>query len=88
MTRERGQEWVHGSGGTNSDSEHHEMLQTTSALLLLLHGIGEALEFSDLRALAAFFEDGPGRDVTTLHNVRFCSVSYLDDHTATGFWER
>jgi hypothetical protein len=47
--------------------------------------IGEALEFSDLRILAAFFEDGPGRDATTLHNVRFLSISYLDDHADTGW---
>lgn len=49
--------------------------------------IDEALEFSDLRTLAAFFEDGPGRDATILHNVRFLSISYLDDHAATG-WGR
>ena len=47
--------------------------------------IGEALEFSDLKTLSAFFEHGPGRDATTLHNVRFLSVSYLDDENATGW---
>lgn len=50
--------------------------------------IGEALEFSDLKTLSAFFEYGPGRDATTLHNVRFLSVSYLDDESATGWGQR
>ena len=50
--------------------------------------IGEALEFSDLKTLSAFFEHGPGRDATTLHNVRFLSVSYLDDESATGWGQR
>jgi len=50
--------------------------------------IGEVLDFSDLRTLAAFFENGPGRDATTLYDVRFLSVSYLDDHTATGWGGR
>ncbi|KAH7363942.1 hypothetical protein BKA65DRAFT_489972 [Rhexocercosporidium sp. MPI-PUGE-AT-0058] len=50
--------------------------------------IGEALEFSDLKTLSAFFEHGPGRDATTLHNVRFLSVSYLDDENATGWGQR
>ena len=49
--------------------------------------IGDALDFSDLRTLAAFFEDGPGRDARILHKVRFLSVSYLDN-SAKGFWER
>jgi hypothetical protein len=47
--------------------------------------IGEVLEFRDLRTLAAFFEDGPGQDAKTLLNVRFLSVSYLDDDSATGW---
>ena len=46
--------------------------------------IGEALEFSDLKTLSAFFEHGPGRDAITLHNVRFLSVSYLNDKSVTG----
>ena len=50
--------------------------------------IGEALEFSDLKTLSAFFEHGPGRDATTLHSVRFLSVSYLDDENATGWDQR
>ena len=50
--------------------------------------IGEALEFSDLKTLSAFFEHGPGRDATTLHNVRFLSLSYLDDESATGWGQR
>jgi len=50
--------------------------------------IGEALEFSDLRTLAAFFEDGPGRDATILQHVQFLSISYIDDHTATGWGQR
>ncbi|CZT10240.1 uncharacterized protein RAG0_14773 [Rhynchosporium agropyri] len=49
---------------------------------------GEALEFSDLKTLSAFFEHGPGRDATSLHNVRFLSVSYLDDENATGWGQR
>ncbi|KAL5318084.1 hypothetical protein ACEPPN_015188 [Leptodophora sp. 'Broadleaf-Isolate-01'] len=50
--------------------------------------IGEALEFCDLRTLAAFFEDGPGRDATILPHVQFLSISYIDDHTATGWGQR
>ncbi|KAH7305395.1 hypothetical protein BKA65DRAFT_520874 [Rhexocercosporidium sp. MPI-PUGE-AT-0058] len=50
--------------------------------------IGDALEFSDLKTLSAFFEHGPGRDAITLHNVRFLSVSYLDDENATGWGQR
>ncbi|KAH9205872.1 hypothetical protein DL95DRAFT_470162 [Leptodontidium sp. 2 PMI_412] len=46
--------------------------------------IGETLEFSDLKTLSAFFKHGPGRHATTLHSVRFLSVSYLDDENATG----
>jgi hypothetical protein len=49
--------------------------------------ISEALEFSDLRTMATFFEDGPSWDAKTLHNIRFLSISYLDDHAATG-WGR
>lgn len=49
--------------------------------------IGEALEFSDLRTLAAFFEDGPSRDVIALQTIRFLSISYLDDYAATS-WGR
>lgn len=48
--------------------------------------IGEALEFSDLITLAAFFQGGP--DITTLRKVRFLSISYLDDYTATGWGQR
>ncbi|KAE8441391.1 hypothetical protein EG329_005018 [Mollisiaceae sp. DMI_Dod_QoI] len=47
--------------------------------------ISEALEFTDLKTLSAFFEHGPGRDATTLQNVRFLSISYIDDYTATGW---
>ncbi|KAG4429166.1 hypothetical protein IFR05_015355 [Cadophora sp. M221] len=50
--------------------------------------IGEALEFCDLRTLAAFFEDGPGRDTTILQHVQFLSISYIDDNTATGWGQR
>ena len=50
--------------------------------------IGEALEFSDLKTLAAYFEDGPGRDATTLRTVRFLSLFYLDDYTAIGWGQR
>jgi len=49
--------------------------------------IGEALEFTDLRTLAAFFENGPGQDAKVLHNVRFLSISHLDDNTVTD-WRR
>ncbi|KAH6675960.1 hypothetical protein B0J14DRAFT_587719, partial [Halenospora varia] len=48
--------------------------------------IGEALEFSDLITLAAFFQGG--LDATTLHKVRFLSISYPDNHTATGWGRR
>lgn len=47
--------------------------------------IGEALEFSELRTLAAVFEDGLDRDTLTLYNVRFLSVSYLNNYIAIGF---
>ncbi|PVH76119.1 hypothetical protein DL98DRAFT_592576 [Cadophora sp. DSE1049] len=47
--------------------------------------IGEILEFCDLRTLAAFFDDGPGRDVIMLQHIQFLSISYIDDHTATGW---
>ncbi|PVH69316.1 hypothetical protein DL98DRAFT_541710 [Cadophora sp. DSE1049] len=47
--------------------------------------IGEALEFCDLRTLVAFFEDGPGRDALILQHIQFLSISYIDDHTATGW---
>ena len=50
--------------------------------------IGEALEFSDLKTLSAFFKHGPGRHATTLHSVRFLSVSYLDDENAMGWGQR
>jgi hypothetical protein len=50
--------------------------------------IGEALYFNDLRTLAAFFREGPGRDSALLPKVRFLSISYLDDHAATYSWRR
>jgi hypothetical protein len=46
--------------------------------------IGEVLEFGDLKTMAAFFQDGPGRDRTTLQKVRFISISYRD---AAGWWK-
>ncbi|KAH8663698.1 hypothetical protein BGZ60DRAFT_74150 [Tricladium varicosporioides] len=68
--------------------DHPYSTSTTSrATALVKLRIGEVLEFSDLRTLAAFFEDGPGQDTTTLHNIRFLSISYLDDDAATG-WGR
>lgn len=33
--------------------------------------------------LAAFFREGPGQDIAVLRNIRFLSISYLDDHAAT-----
>jgi hypothetical protein len=45
--------------------------------------VGEALYFNDPRALAAFFREGPDRDIALLRKVRFLSISYLDDHAAT-----
>ncbi|KAH6712127.1 hypothetical protein BKA61DRAFT_691780 [Leptodontidium sp. MPI-SDFR-AT-0119] len=50
--------------------------------------IGEALEFCDLRTLVAFFEDGPSRDALILQHIQFLSISYIDDHTATGWGQR
>ena len=47
--------------------------------------IDEALEFNDLRPLAAFFEDSPGKDAIALYNVRLSGVFNLDDYTATGW---
>ncbi|PVH70237.1 hypothetical protein DL98DRAFT_141914 [Cadophora sp. DSE1049] len=47
--------------------------------------ISEVLEFCGLRSLAAFFEDGPGRDAIILQHIQFLSISYIDDHTATGW---
>ena len=44
--------------------------------------IGEALEFDDLRTLAAFFLQGPGQDVARLRRTRFVSITYLDDQAA------
>lgn len=44
--------------------------------------IGETLEFSDLRSLAASFEDAPGRDATFLYNIRSLGISYINDYTA------
>ncbi|KAH8587613.1 hypothetical protein B0O99DRAFT_393006 [Bisporella sp. PMI_857] len=49
--------------------------------------IGEVLEFSGLRTIASFFEDGPGQDAKTLLSVRFLNISYLDNDSATG-WGR
>jgi len=41
-----------------------------------------------LKTLSAFFKHGPGRHATTLHSVRFLSVSYLDDENAMGWGQR
>ena len=49
--------------------------------------IGETLEFSDLRSLAAFFENSPGRNAASLHDVQSLNISYIDDHNAIG-WGR
>jgi hypothetical protein len=46
-----------------------------------------ATYFNDLRTLAAFFQEGPGQDIALLHQVRFLSISYIDDHAATD-WRR
>jgi hypothetical protein len=42
--------------------------------------IGGAVHFDDLRTLASFFREGPGRHAALLLRVRCISVSYLDDH--------
>ena len=52
--------------------------RATAPLKLKLK-LGETLEFNDLRSLATFFENGPGRNAL--------SISYIDDHTAIG-WGR
>lgn len=49
--------------------------------------IGQALDFKDLRTLAAYFENGPGRNALSLRNIRFLSVSYLNDHSGLQ-WRR
>ena len=41
-----------------------------------------------MKTLSAFFKHGPGRHATTLHSVRFLSVSYLDDENAMGWGQR
>jgi hypothetical protein len=67
----------------------HLYLTTTNRTTILIHlNIGEALSFSDLQTLATFFQDGPGRDIAFLHTVRFLSISYLDDYTATNSWRQ
>jgi hypothetical protein len=43
--------------------------------------IGEALYFNDLRTLAAFFREGPGRDTALLHKVRFLGQLSLSIET-------
>jgi len=50
--------------------------------------IGKALYFNNLRTLAAFFQEGPSQDTALLHKVRFLSISYLNNHTATYSWRR
>ncbi|KAG9228960.1 hypothetical protein BJ875DRAFT_476148 [Amylocarpus encephaloides] len=57
------------------------------ATLLRLR-IGEALEFGDLKTMAAFFQNGPGRHTKTLCEVRFLSISFLDSHTPMIWWQR
>ncbi|KFY03928.1 hypothetical protein V490_00044, partial [Pseudogymnoascus sp. VKM F-3557] len=50
--------------------------------------IGEALEFSDLKTFAAFFQEGPGRYAANIHKVRFLSISYVDDDTVRDRWRQ
>jgi hypothetical protein len=47
----------------------------------------EALEFSGLRTLTAFFEHGPGCKPVNLRDIRFLSISYTDNFGNTG-WNR
>jgi hypothetical protein len=75
----------HGFSGRSSTTTPYSTSTTGRATALVKLRIGEALEFNDLRTLAAFFEDGPGGDATTLHNVQLLGVSNLDDNTATGW---
>lgn len=50
--------------------------------------IGGALEFSDLKTLAAFFQHGVSRLAAASYRVRFLSISYIDDDTVTGWWQQ
>jgi len=83
-------------GGVRTHAAHHPVASVSRAFRSIYLDfptpvklrIGEALEFSDLKTVSAFFEHGPGRDATTLHNVRFLSLSYLDDESATGWGQR
>ena len=50
--------------------------------------IGEALEFSDLKTFAAFFQGGPGRYAIDIHKVRFLRISYVDDDTVRNRWRQ
>jgi hypothetical protein len=50
--------------------------------------IGEALEFSELKTLAAFCQEGPGRYAANLHKVRFLSICYIDDDTVRDRWRQ
>lgn len=67
---------------------HYPTTAQDRATALVNVNIGEALEFSDLKTLAAFFQNGPGRYAATIHTIRFLSISYLDDDTVTDWWRR
>ncbi|KFY99001.1 hypothetical protein V500_01494 [Pseudogymnoascus sp. VKM F-4518 (FW-2643)] len=40
------------------------------------------------KSLIAFFRNGPGRYATTIHKVRFLSISYIDDDTDGDWWRQ
>ncbi|KFY83183.1 hypothetical protein V500_10142, partial [Pseudogymnoascus sp. VKM F-4518 (FW-2643)] len=50
--------------------------------------IGHVLEFNVLKTFAEFFRVGPSRCATTIHQVRFLSVSYIDNETVGDWWQQ
>ncbi|KFY68161.1 hypothetical protein V496_01253 [Pseudogymnoascus sp. VKM F-4515 (FW-2607)] len=91
-------------GGTTVRRAHHPVASVSRILrsIYLSHpyptiaknrgtaraNIGGALEFSDLKTLAAFFQEGPGRYVANIHKVRFLSICYVDDDTVRDRWRQ
>ncbi|KFY26165.1 hypothetical protein V491_01433 [Pseudogymnoascus sp. VKM F-3775] len=86
-------------GGTTMRRTHHSVASVSRILrsIYLNHpfptarvnvNIGEALEFSDLKTFAAFFQEGPGRYAINIHKVRFLSISYVDDDTVRNRWRQ
>jgi hypothetical protein len=84
-------------GGVSSRNAHHPIASVSRGLRVLYLGllsmvetkelplncyrIGEVLAFDDLKTMAAFFTDGPGRDPMFFPRIRCLIVSYLDNCT-------